>query len=164
MKKTTILAVTLLMMTITAQSQEIEKLLNKYSNDEHFTYVSLSADLIQFGLSFVNVNTDDIDKTVKDELLKLKGLKVLTLESKSAKEKKQMDDIMTELDNAINKDSKVEPIIEAREKGDITKIYATSEGLLIISKDHEEFSVILFSGELSTKSIKELMSKIKIGF
>ncbi|MDR2292662.1 MAG: DUF4252 domain-containing protein [Prevotellaceae bacterium] len=160
MKKVTILVVTLLMMAITAQAQKIENLLNKYSNDERFTYVSLNADLIHFGLSFIDVNLDGIYKTVKDELLKIKGMKVLTLESKSIKEKKQTDIIMSELNNAINQDSQAEPVIETREKGEVTKIYATSEGLLIISKEPDELSVVFISGKLSKQSIKELISNL----
>ncbi|MDR0753960.1 MAG: DUF4252 domain-containing protein [Prevotellaceae bacterium] len=158
MKKITILAVTLLMMAITAQAQEIGKLLNRYSNDERFTYVSLNGNLIQFGLSFIDADMDGIDKTLKDELNEIKGIKVLTLESKSAEEKKQIEAIMTELNSAISKDSKAESVIETRKDGEVTKIYTTSEGLLIISKEPEELSVVFFSGKLSAKSIKELIS------
>ncbi|MDR2064386.1 MAG: DUF4252 domain-containing protein [Prevotellaceae bacterium] len=160
MKKITILAATLLMMAMTAQAQEIEKLLSKYSNDERFTYVSLNADLITSGLSFIDSKLNNIDKIVKDELLKIKGLKVLTLESKLASEKKLTEQVITELNNIIKKDSNSEAFLETRSQGNETKIYATSEGLLIVNKEPKELSIVFLSGELSRKSIKEFISNI----
>ncbi|MDR1553331.1 MAG: DUF4252 domain-containing protein [Prevotellaceae bacterium] len=163
MKKITILVVTLLMMAMTAQAQGIEKLINKYSNDEHIHYVSLSADLIQFGLSFIDDKAGEIDHLMREALSKIKGLKVLTLksesESESLAEKKLMESITNELNSILQKDSKAEPVIESREKGNITKIYTTSEGLLIMTKEPGELSVVFISGELSKKAINEIISQ-----
>ncbi|MDR2653388.1 MAG: DUF4252 domain-containing protein, partial [Prevotellaceae bacterium] len=135
--------------------------INRYSNDERFHYVSLSADLIRFGLSFIDDKSNECDEVIKIELSKINGLKVLTLESESesAEEKKLIESITNELNSILQKTSKAEPIIETREKGDITKIYATSEGLLIMRKEPGELSIVLISGELSKKAIKEIISQ-----
>ncbi|MDR2127215.1 MAG: DUF4252 domain-containing protein [Prevotellaceae bacterium] len=158
MKKTTIFIVTLLIMAITAQAQGIEKLVSKYSNDKRFTYVALSADLIQFGLSFID--DVDINKIIKDDL-KLKGLKLLTLESESEADEKMIELITDELDDVLKKDSKSETVIETREKGDVTKVYATSEGLLIVTRESKELSVIFLAGELSAQAIKKIISQAR---
>ncbi|MDR1198744.1 MAG: DUF4252 domain-containing protein [Prevotellaceae bacterium] len=157
MKKITVLVVALLLTAITTQAQGIEKLLEKYSNDSRFTYVSLGSGVIQLGLSFINNKLDDIGNDVKDELSKLKGLKVLTLESET---EKTITSVMDELNGIIKKDSKAELIIETRDKKDITKIYTTSEGLLIASTEPDELSILFFSGNLTKKLIETIASGI----
>ncbi|MDR0420200.1 MAG: DUF4252 domain-containing protein [Prevotellaceae bacterium] len=159
MKKLTILVVTLLLMAMTAQAQAIEKLLNKYSNNESCSYVSLSADLLQFGLSFVDKKSADVDSFIKNELSKITGLKVLTVEKEKEADQKLMDEIMQELNNILKKDSKSEPIIETKDKGEVTKIYLTGEGLILMTKEPDELSIVFISGELSKQAIKDIISK-----
>jgi hypothetical protein len=160
MKKVTVLVVTLLMIASAAQAQGIEKLLDRYSTDERFSYTSVGSGLIQFGLNFIynKLKDIDIDNVVKDELSKLTGLKILTLESKTEAEKKMITSITDELTNVIKKDTKAELILETRDKKDITKIYTTSEGLLIVSTEPEEISIVCFFGKLTKKLIQTIVS------
>ncbi|MDR3227583.1 MAG: DUF4252 domain-containing protein [Prevotellaceae bacterium] len=148
MKKLTILVVTLLTMVITAQAQEFQKLFDKYSNDERFSYVSLGAEIIKdFGLN--SMLPDFNLKT--NQIVNIKGMKVLTL--KSEKDGKLMKSAVDEFANAIKNDSKAKPLVETRENGDITNIHLISEGLIIITKNAKELTIVFIAGELkqSTK-------------
>ncbi|MDR1347914.1 MAG: DUF4252 domain-containing protein [Prevotellaceae bacterium] len=157
MKKITVLVVALLLTAITTQAQGIEKLLEKYSNDSRFTYVSLGSGMIQLGLSFIGSELDAIGNDVKDELSKIKGLKVLTLESEA---EKTIASVMNELNCIIKKDPKAELIIETRDKKEITKIYMTGEGFLIASTEPDELSIVFFSGSVTKKLVQAIASGI----
>ena len=156
MKKITILVIALFAMTITAQAQEIQKLFDKYANDEKFSYVSVGSGLMEFASSFIDGN---IDTKTKDLLSKFKGLKVLTLESGA--EKKAINSVVDEVTRIIRQDPKGEAVVETREKGEIVSIHMLSDGLLIMTKGLDELTLVFFSGNLSKESILELVSKMK---
>jgi len=156
MKKITILVATLLMMTIAAQAQAIQKIIDKYSNDERFTYVSVGSGLIDLGMSFLG---DKVEGLGKDALSKMKGIRVLTFESET--DEKVMKSVVDELTKVIRADSKAETLVESRSKGETTNIYFTSEGLLIVNKSAKELSVVCILGEISKKWLKELVEKNK---
>jgi hypothetical protein len=162
MKKRTILVATLLMMVIAAQAQQIQKIIDKYSSDDRFTYVSVGSGLMDLGMSFLGdakTKVDGLDFNTKDALSKLKGIRVLTLESE--KDEKIMKTVVDDLTKAIREDSKAESLVEVKDKGEITNIFFTSEGLLIVTKDAKELTVVCILGEISKKWIQELVSKNK---
>jgi hypothetical protein len=154
MKKLTILAVALLMMTSAAQAQGIEKILDKYSNDERFTYVSVGTGLIQLVVHFIETS----DTTVKAALSKFKGVKVLSLDDEF--DNKLAKTVVDELNAALKQDKNAESVIETRKHGDITKIYITSEGLLIINQEIKELSVVFLNGKLPKKTLLNLAKSI----
>jgi hypothetical protein len=158
MKKITILVATLLMMAVAAQAQELQKIIDKYSDDERFTYVSVGSSLLDLGMSFVkDAKIEGLN--AKDALSKLKGIRVLSLESET--DEKVMKALVGDLTKAIRADSKAETLVEIKEKGENTNIYFTSEGLLIITKEPKELTVVCILGEISKKWIQELISKNK---
>jgi hypothetical protein len=159
MKKITILVATLLMMAIAAQAQEIQKIIDKYSDDERFTYVSVGSSLIDLGMNFLKDTKIEGLKAKKDALSKLKGIRVLNLESNT--DEKIMKALVGDLTKAIRADSKAETLVEVKDKGESTNIYFTSEGLLIITKEPNELTVVCILGEISKQWIQELVSKNK---
>lgn len=156
MRKITILVATLLMLAIAAQAQQIQKIIDKYSDDERFTYVSIGSGLLDLGMNFLKsskVKFEVENLNAQDALSKLKGVRVLTLESK--KDEKVMKSLVDDLTKAVRADSNAETIVEVKDKGEITNIYLTSEGLLIVTKDAKDLTVVCILGEISKKWIKE---------
>ncbi|MDR1984604.1 MAG: DUF4252 domain-containing protein [Prevotellaceae bacterium] len=144
MKKTTILVAALLMMAITAQAQNIQKVFEKYSTNERFSYTSIGSGPmgVEFGLDFLSM----MDIKTKDAP-KLKGLRVLTLEA--APDDKLMKSVIDDVNEAVKKDKKAETLVESRNKGTETYIYSTSEGLLLVNKKSKELSIVCVFGEFS---------------
>ena len=159
MKKITILVAALLMMAISAQAQGIQKVIDKYSTDERFTYVSVGSGLIEFGLSFLgDKKVEGIDK---ESLSKLKGVRVLSYQW-SPTDAKITKSVMNELTKALRADPKTETLLEIRDFGDVTSIHFTSEGLLIINKfEWDDITVVFILGDISKKLMQDLVSKFK---
>lgn len=157
MKKITILAAMLLLMATVAQAQAIQRIFDKYSSDERFSYVSVGSGLMDLGASFMKDNIK-IDTDAKEALQKMKGVRVLTLEANGdGKTKSVIDEFM----QAIRADSKSEALVETREKGETTNIFFTSEGLLILTKDEEDLTVVNILGEFSKQWLGDFVSKQK---
>ena len=158
MKKITILVATLLMMAIAAQAQGIQKLIDKYSTDDRFTYVSVGSGLIELGMSFLGDKVEGFDKEM---LSKFKGVRVLNFELETKTDEKIMNSLVDDITKALRTDPKAETLVETRDKGEITSIYFTSEGLLIVNKEKDEISVVFILGEVTKKLMQDLVVKLK---
>ncbi|MDR3286390.1 MAG: DUF4252 domain-containing protein [Prevotellaceae bacterium] len=161
MKKLTILVVALLTMVITAQAQEIQKLFDKYSNDERFTYVSIGSGVM--GLASV-FNKGKTEGATKDLISKITGLKILSLEHEQGTtetNKKLFKSISDDFNSIITKAAK-ETLVEIRDKGEGMNIYLIDDGIIMFSKDGNELTLIWISGDIKKSDMETLMSSINI--
>jgi len=103
-----------------------------------------------------NVKVEGMDK---EALSKLKGVRVLTLESKT--EGKLMKSLLDDLTKALRSDPKAETLVETRDKGNVTSIFFTSEGMLIVTKETNEITIVFILGEITKKWMQEIVAMFK---
>jgi len=142
-----------------AQDDAISLFFSKYSNDESFTQVNVTARM--FGL-FANLDTDDAeDQEVIESISKIKGLKILAkedLDNGKALYKeaftlinsKEYEELMTVKDQ----DNDMKFLI--KEKGGII-----TELLMIVGGDNE-FLLLSLIGDIDLKQISKLSKSMDI--
>jgi len=150
--KITILLVAVLFIVAASQAQTLQSLFEKYSEDEHFEYVSVGGNGMMVASSKGNVSK------VKDPNSgnKMKATKILTL--KAANDSPIMKAFEKDL-NAVLEAGKFETTLETRSKGESTHIYYRSLGKdnadeLIVAKTKTELSLIWNSGKLGKGQMK----------
>jgi len=143
MKKTILLTAVLFIVAV-AQAQTLQSLFEKYSEDEHFEYVTVGGN----GMTVASAN-GNVAKS-KNAGPKKKSTKILTL--KESSDSPVMKAFEKDL-NAVLETGKFETILETRRKGESTYIYYRSldqgnADQLIVTKTKTELTVIWDSGKL----------------
>jgi len=150
--KKTILLLAVLFIAVASQAQTLQSLFEKYSEDEHFEYVSVGGNGMMVTSSKGNVsrmkNPDSGNKT--------KATKILTL--KASNDSQIMKAFEKDL-NAVLEAGKFETTLETRSKGESTHMYYRSLGKdnadeLIVAKTKNELSIIWNSGKLGKGKLK----------
>lgn len=153
-----LLAAMLFSMTLSAQSNSIDKYYEKYQDDERFTRISISSRM--FGL-FSNFDMEDqAEQEVVKTISKLKGLKILVADSISEAKSiyqaavKKPSSEMEELMTVESADQELRFFI-SESKGIINELLMVSYG---------DNSVMLMSlvGDIDLKQISKLSDKMNI--
>lgn len=155
MKKVMTLVVTLLMITITTQAQNLQKFFDKYADDERFQYVSVNKGMINMG----NV-LGGIAKTDQKSFSKMNGIKILTLEASA--ESTIMKSVLLEIDRIVE-NGNFESAVEVRDKGERVNIYyrvigADNADMIIITKEKTELNCIWISGKMTKEEMMNSFS------
>ena len=143
--KKTILLIAVLFIAAASQAQTLQSLFDKYSEDEHFEYVSLGGN----GMTVAS-SKGNIAKTKNPNPGSKKGVtKILTLTASS--DSQIMKAFEKDL-NAVLEAGKFETTLESRSKGESTHMYYRSLGKdsadqLIVTKTKNELSLMLTSGK-----------------
>lgn len=145
MKKTILLIAVLFIATVN-QAQTLQSLFEKYSEDEHFEYVSVGGNGMMSASSMGNVTMSNKSSNSKS---KMKSTKILTL--KAASDSQIMKAFEKDL-KAVLEAGKFETTLEARDKGESTHIYYRVSGKnnfdqLIVAKTKTELSLIWNTGK-----------------
>jgi hypothetical protein len=155
MKKLITLIAVLFVLTATNQAQTLQGLFDKYGDDERFEYVSVGKGMMNMASAFGGIARND-----KEMMAKMKGIKILTLQSGSDSplRKAVERDLNQVLDN-----SDFETAVEARDKGDRVHIYYRVSGkdnadMLIVTKEKGELSLIWISGKMTKKEMMNSFS------
>jgi len=153
-----LLACILMSMTVSAQSNSIDKYFEKYQDDERFTRISISSRM--FGL-FSNFDPEDeAEQEVVQTISKLKGLRILAADSiaeakslyRAAVKKPSVD--MEELMTVENANQELRFFITEAD-GIITE-------LLMVSYDGNSVMLMSLIGNIDLKQISKLSDKMNI--
>lgn len=148
----------LLMIVISAasmQAQSVEKLIEKYSTNKNFEYVSISKGL--FNLSQW-LGGSHIDNDTKEVLGRIKSMKILTLNTATSNQTKS--NFQHELTRLL-KGGKYEQMMETRNRSDQSTVYGYTDNkgvshLLIIVKNDTEMSLIVMKGNLTHEDLEKI--------
>lgn len=154
------LVVTLLMITVTTQAQNLQKFFDKYADDERFQYVSVNKGMINMG----NV-LGGIAKTDQKSFSKMNGIKILTL--KASTESTIMKSVLQEIDRIVE-NGNFESAVEVRDKGERVNIYyrvigADNADMIIITKERTELNCIWISGKMTREEMMNSFSSNGLG-
>ncbi|MDP4240679.1 MAG: DUF4252 domain-containing protein, partial [Bacteroidota bacterium] len=148
--KKTMLLVAVLFIVAASQAQTLQGLFEKYSDDEHFEYVSVGNGMMNMASSM-----GGIAKSNNGAKSKMKSTKILTLKAPS--DSQIMKTFEKEL-NQVLAAGKFETAVETREKGESVHIYYRVSGKdnldqLIVSKTKKELSLIWNSGKMTKEEM-----------
>ena len=160
MKKLFLILAVVLPMAVFAQKTPVDKLFDKYANQEGITTVNLTEQLLQLLGQF-----DSGDESTNNVLSGLKGIRVLSIEDEELNKK---IDFYTELGKEdFFKNNKYEPLMEVTEDNEIIRFMAknVSDGkltdlLLVISGD--ENTLIYIKGTVNLKDISKITKAANI--
>lgn len=146
MKKLITLVAALFIFVAVNQAQTLHGLFEKYSNDERFEYVSVGKGMMNMASSLGGITNNS-----KEMMSKMRGIKILTLESNA--DSPLMKTFERDLHEVIA-DGEFETAVETRSKGEQVHIYYRVGGndnadMLIITKEGGELSIIWFSGKMT---------------
>jgi len=149
MKKTILLAA-VLFIAAASQGQTLQSLFEKYSEDEHFEYVSVGNGMMNMASSMGGISKSD-----KGGRSKMKSTKILTL--KASSDSQIMKTFEKEL-KLILETGKFETAVETRDKGESVHIYYRISGKdnidqLIVAKTKTELSLIWNSGKMTKEEM-----------
>lgn len=121
--------------------KSVEGVFDKYGDDERFTYVSLGRGAVNMAKSFVNFS--DLSNKEQKMIENLTGLKILSLELYSDKDKKLAKSILDDVDKVVKTD-RYEVLAEVRDKSERVNIYSSKNGneMVIITNDGDDLSLI----------------------
>ena len=144
------LLVAVIFMATASQAQTLQSLFEKYSEDEHFEYVSVGNGMMNMASSM-----GGIVRSNKGGKSKMKSTKILTL--KASNDSQIMKTFEKEL-NQVLVAGKFETAVETREKGERVHIYYRISGKdnveqLIVSKTKTELSLIWNSGKMTKEEL-----------
>lgn len=156
MKRLFFIGALMLILSVSAHSQELKHFFQKYGKDDRFEFVTVNKSLFTLGIMFSSDMSDD----EKDMLKGIEQVKILN--SKQGIEKKQSDLIMKDLKKVID-NGDFESVVEVRDKGEHLYIY-TQTGrkkkgdFLLVTNDNESLNLIWIEGKISRK-IAEMIEK-----
>lgn len=156
MKKILTLVAVMLVFVATNQAQSLEKLFNKYADDERFEYVSIGNGMMNMAAAMGGMEKKD-----KAIAAKMKGIKILTLKSNSESALwKNLDKELKVVLSAGN----FESAVETREKGEKVNIYYRfgeneKSDMLIVTQERDEFSLIWISGKMTREEMMNSLSE-----
>jgi len=149
MKRTMVL-VAVLFIIAASQAQTLQSLFEKYSEDEHFEYVSVGNGMMNMASAMGGMAKSDKGMTSK-----MKSTKILTL--KASIDSQIMKSFEKELSSVIEA-GKFETAVETRGKGESVHIYYRIIGKdhvdqLIVAKTKSELSLIWNSGKMTKEEM-----------
>ncbi len=156
MRKILTLVAVMLLFVATNQAQTLEKLFDKYADDERFEYVSIGNGMMNMAAAL-----GGLEKKDKAIAAKMKGIKILTL--KSNPESALWKNLDKELKAVLNAGN-FESAVETREKGEKVNIYyrfgeKEKSDMLIVTQEREEFSLIWISGKMTKEEMMNSLSE-----
>lgn len=161
MKKLAMILGFLLPFAVFAQKSPIDKLFEKYSNQEGFTTVNISGKLL--GLA---AKMDTSGKNATSEMLnKLTGIRILTVEDTELNKKL---DFYAELKKeGFFNDNTYEPLMEVTEKNEVVRFLAKDNGdhklselLLIVGGNNN--ALISIRGIIDPENISKITNSLNI--
>ena len=160
MKKLLLILAVVLPMAVLAQKTPVDKLFDKYANQEGMTTVNLTEQLLQLLSQF-----DTGEESTNNVLAGLKGIRVLSIEDEELNKK---IDFYTELGKEdFFKSNNYEPLMVVTEDNEIIRFMAkdVSAGkltdlLLVISGD--ENTLIYIKGTVNLKDIGQITKAANI--
>jgi len=138
--------VAVLFIVAASQAQTLQSLFEKYSEDEHFEYVSVGNGMMNMASSMGGMAKAETGLSPK-----MKATKILTL--KASNDSQIMKSFEKELSSVIEA-GKFETAVETRGKGESVHIYYRITGKdhvdqLIVAKTKSELSLIWNSGKMT---------------
>ena len=154
MRKIALCFICLTMIAITARSQSIEKLFDKYSNDTRLEFVSVGDVLSNLVASSLNENEKS---NVAAGALGFNGMKILTLSDTT--EIKLLNTIRKDLSNVLYA-CRYDTLVQVREKGNHVNIYCRTQkniaDMLIVTDEGKTMTLIWMKGN----SMEEMMKMV----
>jgi len=153
--KTKLILVLLVFSAVSLKAQTIDKLIDKYSTNKNFEYVSISKGLFNL-TQWLGGST--IDKDTKEVLGRIKSMKILTVNTTTSNQTKT--NFQNELTRLLKK-GKYEQMMETRNKSDQSTVYGYTDGkgvshLIIIVKNDAEMSLIVMKGNLTHEDLEKI--------
>ena len=144
--KKTILLLAVLFIAVASQAQTLQSLFEKYSEDEHFEFVSVGNGMMNMASAMGGMPKND-----KGMSSKMKSTKILTL--KASSDSQLMKSFEKELSSVLEA-GKFETAVVTRGKGESVHIYYRITGKdhvdqLIVAKTKSELSLIWNSGKMT---------------
>ena len=148
--KRTMFLVAVLFIVAASQAQTLQGLFEKYSEDEHFEYVSVGNGMMNMASSMGGIAISG-----KDGKSKMKSTKILTL--KATGDSQIMKSFEKELSQVLEA-GKFETAVVTRDKGESVHIYFHISGKdnidqLIVAKTKTELSLIWNSGKMTKEEM-----------
>ena len=142
--------VAVLFIVAASQAQTLQSLFDKYSEDEHFEYVSVGNGMMNMASAMGGMSKSDNGKSPK-----MKSTKILTL--KASNDSQIMKSFEKEL-SLVLEAGKFETAVETRGKGESVHIYYRITGKdhvdqLIVAKTKSELSLIWNSGKMTKEEL-----------
>ncbi|MDR0743445.1 MAG: DUF4252 domain-containing protein [Tannerella sp.] len=140
---------------IYAQSSTINKLFDKYENEDDITVISISKAM--FKMIPENINTGDVN--IKNIIHKIESMRIITSNNANLKEK-----MSSEFKSSVNgnkdyeelmrvKDGKSNITFNARKKGDIIN------ELIMLINGEDSFVAIQITGNFTLNDIQEIVKE-----
>jgi hypothetical protein len=152
MKRQVLLIVVLLICSVmNAQTNPVDELFNKYSEQEGFTYVAISGRMLNF---LGNLDTESKPDNI---MLRLNSIRILTEnDSLSTWKVNFWDELSKKLNFSV-----YEELMVVKEGKDITKFLVKQNGkniseLLVISGGKGSNSIISIKGDINLKDLSEI--------
>jgi hypothetical protein len=151
----------LLPAAVLAQKNPVDKLFDKYANQEGFTTVNISGKLLSFA-SKIDTSKKD---AARDMLSKLTGIRILSVENKELNSKL---DFYEELNKeGFFKDNTYEVLMEVTEKNEVVRFLAKNGGenkfselLLVVGGDDN--ALISIRGMIDPENISKLTNSLNL--
>jgi hypothetical protein len=145
-------------LALNAQKSPVDELIDKYSDREGFTVVTISSKML--GLFS---GQDDNDKEASDIINRLKSIRIISVEDSTLN---QRLNFYSELKSRMNF-SDYEELMAVKEGPNVTKFLVHQKGeviseLLVITGGPGGNSIISIKGDLNLKSISELSKDVGI--
>jgi hypothetical protein len=139
----------------TQQGQTVERLIEKYSTNKSFEYVSITKGL--FNLTQW-LGGNNIDQDTKEVLSRIKTLKILTLTTNNQSEVRK--NFQIELDRILKRGI-YEQMMVTRNKSDQSTVYGYTDSkgvsqLVIVAKNDDEMSVLVMKGNLTREDLEKI--------
>jgi hypothetical protein len=161
MKQTILTAFLTLLISVSANSQELKRFFEKYGDDKRFELSSIAKDLLQMEMETTSGDVNEEDKKTLAGL-QLGGIQSLqVLSSKETLTEKQLKAILKEL-NRIIENENYESLLEVRDKKDIVNIYTKMDennagDLLIMTNDEKKMNIVWIQGTISKQILNRIL-------
>jgi hypothetical protein len=160
MKKILLILAVVLPIAVLAQKTPVDKLFEKYANQDGFTTVNISGKLLGFASQ-----VDTGDKATSDMLSSLSGIRILSVDDE--KLNKELN-FFAELEkDGFFKNNKFEVLMEVTEKDEVVRFLARDAGngkisdlLLVVSGDDN--ALISISGMIDPQNISKITKSLNI--
>lgn len=160
MKKLLAVLAIVMPMALLAQQTPVDKLFDKYANQDGFTTVNISGTLLGFAAQM-----GDEDDETSDMLSSVKGIRVLTVDDSALN--KKLDFYQELEDGGLFKNKSFEVLMEVTEKDEVVRFIAKDMGngnvsdfLLVVGGDDNV--IISISGVIKTEDIGKVTKSLNV--
>jgi hypothetical protein len=147
-------------MAVLAQKSPVDKLFDKYKNQDGFTTVNISGKLLGFAAQMENE-----DENVSDMLSSLKGIRVLTVDD--AELNKKLDFYEELSKDGFFKNNKFEVLMEVTEQDEVVRFLAKDAGngklsdlLLVVGGDDNV--LISITGLINPEDVGKITKSLNV--